>query len=237
MTAQQNSGSGNDLDVEMAYEGLDLAETDDRVDPPNLELDRRPKRRRFWGNPEDPIAEDIERVVRGLASIGVLAAAVISTLQYIESNRSLESERSLGLVQAWQERKLAEDFSALQLFVEGKLEGLGEASAGLAALPPPALNAALSNLGKTWLIENRKGENPDVLEDRIDRVTLFFEQMETCIDAGLCTEKVLARYFDEQVQSFWVYFNHYAVIRQKEGYVGYGKGVARLSRIFLEEKS
>lgn len=200
-----------------AFDHLDRDEIDGPPDTDDHREKESAKTERRW-----IIAE---RVTRVAASIGVAGAAIFSAMQYFAVNQSARAERSMTYVTQWQEDKIDDHFAAVQVYVEERMKPIGNS---LAALDQEALDAALGNLGTLWLTENRAGPDPDALEDHLDQLTLFFGQFEICLQAKLCDKKVLYRYFNSEVDSFWTYFSHYAVLRRQDGYVNYGVGVDAL---------
>ena len=172
-----------------------------------------------------------EQVTKILASLGVTAAAVITALQYIYANEGIRSERSLQFVQQWQTQELDKNFVEVQVFVEDRLKTVGS---DLSKLEGPALKQALKNLGRAWLVENRNSAVPDDIEVHLDKLTLFFSQIEICVAADLCDASVVKSYFYSEVDSFWNYFSAYAELRRDAGYQEYGASVDGLVKRFAD---
>lgn len=184
-------------------------------------------RRPSEANEEKGLWARFEQTARIAASIGVAGAAIIGVIEYISANEDIRRERSLNIVQDWQADGQIDRFSRLQNFVEDKLENTTPLPA---TLPPDLLLRAYQNLGYNWMVDLRAEDGADslVIEKSVDRLALFFGQMETCISADLCNAKVLEAYFGTEARSFWQYFRGYAQLRQEENYADYGLPVTAL---------
>lgn len=75
-----------------------------------------------------------------------------------------------------------------------------------------------------------------IIEEDVDRLTLFFGQMETCISADLCNAEVLEAFFGSEARSFWQYFQGYAQLRREDNYAEYGAAVTDLVDRFEDMK-
>jgi hypothetical protein len=169
----------------------------------------------------------IEQLARIAASLGVAGAAIFGVIEYIASNEDIRRERSLSFVESWQDDGMIERYTRLQGFVEQRLHA--------SELPPPtlpqdALARAYQNLGYAWVLNLRAVPGPEsvLTETDIDRLTLFFSQMEICVASDLCNARVLAAYFTTEVTSFWQYFQGYARLRREANYTNYGIHVTAL---------
>lgn len=173
-----------------------------------------------------------EQVMRIAASIGVATAAMVAVSEYISANDDKRAERSLEIVRDWQTGAHTNRYTAVQEFVEAKVTEPA-LQASLAQLSDAALADAQSNLGKAWTAALRSSSDPAdrAIERDIDRLMLFFAQMQICVKAELCDEVVLKAYFDLEVSTFWRYFSGYAELRQEANYEGYGEPV----RLLVEE--
>lgn len=197
------------------------------------EFDRPPRRPDEPQKPEAPKSffERFERFTRIYASVGVGTAAILGFFQYSAANEDVKRERSLEFVQNWQEDKLIERYTHLQVFVEDKLRDTDPLPL---EIDDAATEVMLTNLGYTWSSQLRSTDTPGAkkIENDIDRLTLFFSQMEICAESGLCNESVLEAYFGTEVVSFWQYFSGYAKVRQEDNYIGYGSQVSELVQRF-----
>lgn len=216
------------FDTSMAFENLKSENTDAELeanaDNHGADKANTPESSRFWVH--------AERLTRILASLGVAAAAIITALQYVGANDGVRSERSFEIVKLWQEEELDQDFTAVQVFVEERVNTVGS---GLQRLKGAARKHAMNNLGNTWLVQNRASPTPVEIEPHLDRLTLFFSQIEICIEARLCDSDVLQRYFFSEVDSFWSYFSAYAELRRDAGYPQYGVSVDKLVQRFARD--
>ncbi len=173
----------------------------------------------------------VERIVRLLASLGVLAVAAMAFLEYRNSNADLKRNRSLVMVSEWNDKGFTEKFRRVATFVESKRKN-GELVPK--DLPENMQFEGKKNLGKKWAqeIRSRADFANKRLDDDIDTITLFFSRMEICAAAQLCDREVLKAYFQTEVISFWAYFRGYAKQRQIDGYSAYGSLVDRLYASF-----
>ncbi|WP_299828211.1 hypothetical protein [uncultured Roseobacter sp.] len=174
-----------------------------------------------------------EQLMRIAASLGVAAAAILGVIEYSNANEDNRRERSLEIVRDWQAETNVQRYTSVQEFVESKVTE-PTLKAQLQVLSPEALPDAQANLGRAWTAALRDSSAPQdrQIERDIDRLMLFFAQMEICIASELCNAEVLRAYFDLEVSSFWTYFKGYAELRQSANYQGYGDPVARLVERF-----
>jgi hypothetical protein len=213
----------------MAHEVLsedvasDESETDAAGDGASEDAVRRPiepsEVKGLWGW--------VEQTARIAASIGVAGAAIVGVFEYMSANEDVRRERALTIVQDWQEDGQIDRYTRLQSFVEAKLE---TTDALPADMPPELLARAYQNLGYNWMVDLRGAETASAasIENDVDRLTLFFSQMETCISADLCNAEVLRAYFGSEARSFWQYFQGYAQLRRENNYPAYGAPVTAL---------
>lgn len=174
----------------------------------------------------------LEQIARIAASIGVAGAAIIGVIEYISNNEDIRRERSFAVVHDWQDDELVERYTRLQAYVE---EQLATSTLPPASLPPPALAQAYRNLGYNWMLDLRAdgGTDAQAVETDVDRLTLFFVQMEICIASDLCNADVLNAYFHSEVITFWQYFQGYARLRREANYAEYGRPIDKLVTRFL----
>lgn len=232
------------LSHEMMNEALadpapDLERHRDSAEDHDVDDDARPASVRRPAEPGKTSADRVtlstrvEQYTRIAASLGVALAAITGAYQYVEANEDNRRERSLEIVRNWQSETNIERYTAIQAFVEGKVNE-PTLKAQLQVLSPDALPDAQANLGRAWTAALRDSDAPEDkrIERHIDRLMLFFAQMEICIDSELCNAKVLRDYFELEVSTFWTYFKGYAELRQRASYQGYGDPVARLVERF-----
>lgn len=169
----------------------------------------------------------IEQVARISASLGVAGAAIFGVIEYISSNEDIRRERSLGFVESWQDGGHIDRYTRIQTYVETQLK---TSTLPLQSLPAEIQARAYQNLGYNWVVDLRSTDEPEAktIEADIDRLTLFFAQMDICISAELCNADVLRAYFSSEVTTFWQYFQGYAQLRQEANYQGYGSQVTAL---------
>ena len=212
---------------EMAYDVLvEDSSAEESPEAPEFEGKRPPRR------PPEPeetggFLGGFEQIMRILASIGVAGAAIVGVFEYISSNEDVRRERSLAVVRDWQEDKLIDRYTQLQSYVENQLQ---TSTLPPASLPPEVLARAYRNLGYNWMVDLRAdgGADAQAMETHVDRLTLFFAQMEICIAAELCNGDVLNAYFHSEVTTFWQYFEGYAQLRREANYADYGRPVDAL---------
>lgn len=242
MAARRNDRREARVTEGMAFEQLDVAdrvvtaEEDDAAARDEAEGGGRPRR----PPPDDRPARDggslwdvLDKSARFFGSLGVAAAALIAAAEYVNSNSDKRSERSLEIVRSWQKDGVDQQYNKVRDFVAERFQPMRPV---IAALPNDAARAAaFPNLGQTWLEQARAELDPQGIEDSVDKLILFFSQMEVCITAGLCDTRVLRLYFHAEVSSFWQYFSLYADDRQQEGYDDYGSQVERLLTRFDAE--
>lgn len=228
MTARKNKAKGG-ISEEMAFEVLTKDEIrgetntgepkSDQADKGHLSLAEPREAKRFWSG--------FEQIAHIAASIGVAGAAIIGVIEYTSNNEDVRRERSLGVVRDWQEDKLIDRYTRLQSYVEERLK---TSTLPPVSLPPEALAQAYRNLGYNWILDQRAdgGAVAQAVETDVDRMTMFFVQMEICIASDLCNAEVLNAYFYSEVTTFWQYFQGYARLRREANYADYGSQVNEL---------
>lgn len=194
-------------------------------DPEDLELDEH--------NDEGAAAiswSRVESAARIFASVSVAIAALVGVWQYVESNREIKRERSLEYVRLWRDGEPLVQFTNVQRFLEVRIAESDQSFNELEKLSKDVRTLALGNFGARVSLElkNSQHENSQQIANAIHRLTLFFGQIEICIDSNLCDAKVLESYLGDEVRSFWLYFKGFAQVRRENNYPGYGGTVDSL---------
>ncbi len=228
MTAKRNKPKSRVSDEMAAEVVLDPQEQDEAA--PTDDDDRKVPRRPQEATTPPPAKstwDKAEQFARMFASVGVVTAAGLGLWEYKTSNDDVRRERSLEIVRDWQSEQQIDRYTRVQSFVEQRL---ATSDAISTSLPPEALEKAYSNLGYRWTTFLRASDGPGArqTEEDIDRLTLYFGQMEICISSGLCDAAVLRAYFESEVVTFWRYFSGYATLRREANYSGYGAPVEEL---------
>jgi hypothetical protein len=145
----------------------------------------------------------------------LIAGGVFSVWQYLEQREESRVERTLSLVQLWEQPSYQEAQTALN----DRIEALNEENAGLLGDNPSDGELAFyrDRIGLAAMSE-AGGDMPlDEFEDRFGRIVYFLNRVAFCVDGNLCSASVADAYFLDYAQSFWSYFGAYIAEERKAG--------------------
>lgn len=212
-------------------EGADLLNPQEPREAGEEDALATPGRRRVatGGDTDAPptLLERLESVFRMASLVAISASVVLATFQFYQGRIDRQKERSVELMNTWQNSGERKAYARLRGALEKRLVAMEsmQASAG-------AVSALKTEIGaiaiKGW------AEKPDsypMWSEDIDSVFTFYGEVEFCIRAGLCDEPLLTAYFGREARSFWEYFKAYAEQRQASHYPGYGQPLEELVEI------
>ena len=163
-----------------------------------------------------------------LLRILLMFGAVFSVYQFLAAREEKRVERTLQLVELWEE----EDYQAAQGAIRERLAALNEKHASLLGDSPTQAEMALyservgleamrAEDGSTPLPEFRK---------HFDRVIYFLNRLSFCVEGNLCSRDVADAYFRDYAVSFWTYFSGYVAEQRKAGLTTYALPIERYVR-------
>ena len=139
-----------------------------------------------------------------LSRLAILASLVIAGLQYFAYQQDMQIQRTLNFVERFQDgpvgqaqrgltTALRQVEPAVQDIKTSGLEGLGA-------------NAAYTEIRRFVIYESNNGQG--VWRD-VDTVVLFLEELEVCVETGLCDERVAIQFFADYAEIFVANFEPY----------------------------
>ena len=149
----------------------------------------------------------------------LIAGGLFTVVQYFQAREESRIERSLQLVELWEQP----DYQDAQKALKARLAGLTEQYSGLLGANPSAEErriyaerigiAALSEAGGTMPLAE--------FRDHFDRIVYFLNRVAFCVEGKLCQREVADAYFHDFGQSFWTYFEGYARQERRRGSPNY----------------
>lgn len=155
--------------------------------------------------------------------IFLIAGGIFSVWQYMQQREEHRVERTLSLVQLWDQPSYHEAQRAvrqrLQILNEQHSEMLGE------NLSDNQLKIYRDRIGLAAMTE-RGGTMPlDEFVEKFDRVIYLLNRVAFCVEGNLCSKDVANAYFHDYASSFWSYFSAYIESQREEGRPNYGKAI------------
>lgn len=178
--------------------------------------------------------QDVESAFRVLSLIAIAISAMVSALNFYQGYLDKKKERSVALMSAWQSSGERDTYARLG---EALIPVIRSAGPIPSNLPQQARHLARRQIG-VKLIEELEAGDKAVFEEvasQIDKIFLFFSEVEFCLRANLCDENLLKEYFKADVIVFWDYFQAYATGKRAGLYPTYGEAVETLAINFAEQ--
>ena len=147
--------------------------------------------------------------------ITLVLGAIFSVYQYLAAREEKRVERSLELVELWEQP----DYQAAQRALKLRIGALNERYASLVGEHPTASEQAVyaSRIGMEALTADGGTMPLADFQDQFDRIVYFLNRVSFCVEGGLCSREVADAYFRDFAQSFWSYFSGY-IVRQRKAF-------------------
>jgi hypothetical protein len=142
-----------------------------------------------------------------LVRIVLILGAIFTVVQFLAAREEKRVERTLTLVELWEQDRYQDAYSALSR----RLNGLNQRFAGDLGADPTADKIAFfqQRVGSMAMTADG-GEMPlEEFETHFERLVYLLNRVASCVEAGLCSATVADDYFRDFAQSFWSYFSDY----------------------------
>lgn len=149
----------------------------------------------------------------------LIAGGVFTVVQYFQTREEARIERTLQLVELWEQP----EYQTAQKALKARLDALNEQYSGLLGSNPSPDEqkiyaerigiAALGAEGGTMPL----GE----FRDHFDRIVYFLNRVAFCVEGNLCQRAVADAYFHDFAASFWTYFERHAQQERRRGSPNY----------------
>jgi len=159
------------------------------------------------------------------AGFGLRVLLIVGTLftvyQYMMQRQELRVERTLALVELWDQDKYQEAAKA----VRTRLAGLVKDNPNPFGANPSQKDLAYyyAKIGEQALSE---GEPPE-FQEQFDRLVYFLNRVSFCVDRNICDRDIATNYFQDYANSFWRFFAGYAEKRRKQGEPAYAVAIEK----------
>lgn len=151
----------------------------------------------------------------------LVLGAIFSIYQYASARQDKRIERSLELVDLWEQKDYQNAQTAL-----GQRLGELEAKYGqqFGANPSPEQVASLPKLVGNAVMTPQGGSMPlDEFQPQFESIVYFLNRVGSCTTSGLCERGVVNTYFEDFARSFWTYFSDYIRRQRASGYANYAE--------------
>lgn len=150
----------------------------------------------------------------------VIAATVVTAMQYFAAREEKRVERALDLVTLWEQPPYQEAQKAL----DARLAPLRrEAGAMLGDTPDRTdLEVVSKRIGLAAMKEGGGAQPLPDFQEQFGRILYFLNRLAFCVEGNLCSRAVADAYFRDYAESFWLYFSGY-ILDQRRTSPNYGR--------------
>jgi hypothetical protein len=145
--------------------------------------------------------------------IVLILGAVFSVYQFLAARDEKRVERSLELVELWEQP----DYQTAQRALKTRIGELNERYAALIGDQPSESERAAyaERIGIEALGAEDGIPPPADFQEQFDRIVYFLNRVAFCVEGNLCSREVADAYFKDFAVSFWNYFAGYVAIQRK----------------------
>lgn len=151
----------------------------------------------------------------------LIVGAMFTVVQYLTARQERRVERTMQLVELWEQR----DYQEAQQALKKRLVDLNTKYAGLLGAQPSERELAVYNrrIGMEALTDGG-GEQPVAeFQAHFDHILYLLNRVAACSTANICAPEVSDQYFRDFAKSFWGYFAGYINRQRQAGSVSYAK--------------
>jgi hypothetical protein len=155
----------------------------------------------------------------------IIVGGIFSVLQYLDTREENRVERTLQLVELWEEPEFQEAQKAIGARLDALNAQFGELLDRNATPEERAVYfdrigaAAMQADGGTMPVEEFRAH--------FDRMLYFLNRMAFCTEGNLCSKDVVDGYFGDFAKSFWAYFGGYIEEQRSDVALNYGAPLER----------
>lgn len=145
----------------------------------------------------------------------IIFGGIFTVFQYLANREETRIERTLALVELWEQAQNQQAQQALKV----RLAGLNEKYATLLGQNPSAAETALyfERIGIEAMKPEGGSQPLPEFQAEFDRVVYFLNRLSFCVEGNLCSREVADAYFRDYAVSFWSYFSGYIAEQRREG--------------------
>ncbi len=151
----------------------------------------------------------------------LIVGAFFSIFQYLAQRQERRVERTLQLVELWEQK----DYQEAQQALKRRLVDLNTRYSGLLGAQPSDKELAIYNrrIGMEALSTDGGSDPLPVFQQHFDRIIYFLNRVSACSTSNICAPEVADQYFRDFAKSFWGYFAGYINQQRQAGSVSYAK--------------
>lgn len=151
--------------------------------------------------------------------------AIFSVYQFLLAREEKRVERSLALVELWEEP----DYQKAQAALKRRLADLNSKYSVLLGDSPTDAERSVyyERIGLEALTAEGGTMKIDEFQESFDRVVYFLNRLAFCVEGDLCSRNVTDPYFRDYAVSFWTYFSSYVAKQRKAGSSNYAMPIER----------
>jgi hypothetical protein len=144
----------------------------------------------------------------------IVIGGVFSVLQYLDTREENRVERTLQLIELWEQ----DEFQAAQRAIGNRLEALNAQFGELLDrnATEQELSVYFDRIGAAAMQPDGGAMPVAEFRDHFDRMLYFLNRMAFCVEGKLCSREVVDTYFGDFAKSFWAYFGGYAREQRSE---------------------
>lgn len=153
---------------------------------------------------------------------------LFSVFQFLAAREEKRVERSLALVELWEN----DDYQQAERALKQRLVDLNAKYANILGDNPTAADRAvlLERIGMEAFTPNGGTLPLAEFQQRFDRIVYFLNRVAFCIEGDLCTRTVIDPYFRDYAASFWRYFGGYIARQRHSGMPSYAMPIENYLR-------
>lgn len=137
----------------------------------------------------------------------IVVGGIFGVLQYLDQRSENRVERTLELVDLWEEPEYQEAQRAIGERIEALNAQYGELLDANASAEDRAVY--FDRLGVAAMEAGGGAMPVSEFRAHFDAMLYFLNRMAFCVDGNLCSKDVVDGYFGDFAQSFWAYFGGY----------------------------
>jgi hypothetical protein len=158
----------------------------------------------------------------------LIFGAIFSVYQFLLAREEKRVERTLQLVELWEQ----DSYQEAQTAIRARIAGLNEKYAGLLGSKPgqAEMEVYFQRVGIEAMTADGGTMPLPEFQQHFDRVVYFLNRMSFCVEGNLCSREIVDAYFRDYAVSFWNYFSGYVEQQRKAGLTSYAMPVERYVR-------
>lgn len=151
--------------------------------------------------------------------ITLVLGAAFSVYQFLAAREEKRVERSLELVELWEQP----DYQSAQRALKTRIGALNDRYASLIGSQSSASEKVIyaNRIGLEALTADGGAMPLSDFREQFDRIVYFLNRVAFCVEGDLCSRDVADAYFRDFAASFWNYFSGYIAQQRKSASPNY----------------